>query len=203
MNTKAIYVLLFAATLLFSLTSCTGSTENTAGSITEGQPEAHAENDRHGHGDHDHDVPKTEKQAYQGSITKEAATALLNAYLELKDGLVSSDAEKAKSGANKILAVFTPDVVMDATLEAIKEDAEHIAGTGAVSHQRDHFNSLSNNVLAVVEATNANQGKLFVQHCPMAFDGKGAIWLSANEEIRNPYFGDKMLKCGKTIETVK
>lgn len=201
MNTKVIYVMLFAATLLFNLTSCNSSTENTAGNLTEGQSENHGEHD--GHGDHGQNGKITEKQAYQGSIAKEAAMALLNAYLDLKDGLVAADAEKAKSGANKILAIFTPDVAMDATLEAIKVDAEHIAGAIAVGQQRDHFNSLSNNVLAVIESTKANERDLFVQFCPMAFDGKGANWLSANEEIRNPYFGDKMLKCGKTIETIK
>ena len=203
MNTKAIYVLLFAATLLFNLTSCNGSSENNEGSITEGQHETHEEHDGHGHSKHDSDGTISETQVYQGSIAKAAATALLNAYLELKDGLVAADAEKAKSGASKILAIFTPDVVMDGTLEAIKKDAGHIAGASAVSQQRDHFNSLSNNILAVVEATKANEGNLFVQFCPMAFDGKGANWLSVTEEIRNPYFGDKMLKCGKTIETIK
>jgi hypothetical protein len=34
----------------------------------------------------------------------------------------------------------------------------------------------------------------------MAFDDKGAYWLSEMKEIRNPYFGDRMLKCGETRE---
>jgi hypothetical protein len=37
----------------------------------------------------------------------------------------------------------------------------------------------------------------------MAFDDQGADWLSAEEQIRNPYFGDKMLKCGLVEQDLK
>jgi len=30
----------------------------------------------------------------------------------------------------------------------------------------------------------------------MAFGNEGADWLSKEEAIQNPYFGDKMMKCG-------
>ena len=30
----------------------------------------------------------------------------------------------------------------------------------------------------------------------MAFNNRGADWLSNEAQIRNPYFGDKMMKCG-------
>lgn len=33
--------------------------------------------------------------------------------------------------------------------------------------------------------------------CPMAFDNRGAAWLQAEEEIANPYFGARMLRCGE------
>ena len=36
--------------------------------------------------------------------------------------------------------------------------------------------------------------------CPMAFDGKGAYWITESREIRNPYFGEKMLNCGEVKE---
>jgi hypothetical protein len=37
----------------------------------------------------------------------------------------------------------------------------------------------------------------------MAFNKKGAYWLSESKVIRNPYFGEKMLDCGETRETLK
>jgi hypothetical protein len=36
----------------------------------------------------------------------------------------------------------------------------------------------------------------------MAFDDKGAYWLSAESEIKNPYFGKKMLECGEVTDSL-
>ncbi|MEZ4690982.1 MAG: hypothetical protein R3A12_12710 [Ignavibacteria bacterium] len=33
-------------------------------------------------------------------------------------------------------------------------------------------------------------GTTYVVYCPMAFDRKGAYWLSKDKEIMNPYFGE-------------
>ena len=37
----------------------------------------------------------------------------------------------------------------------------------------------------------------------MANNNKGAIWLSREEEIKNPYFGDLMLSCGEIQDIIK
>jgi membrane fusion protein, copper/silver efflux system len=42
--------------------------------------------------------------------------------------------------------------------------------------------------------------KVYRQFCPMAFDDKGAFWLSESDEILNPYFGDMMLNCGEVTD---
>jgi len=42
----------------------------------------------------------------------------------------------------------------------------------------------------------------FVTFCPMAFDNAGAYWLSDTNAIANPYFGHKMLKCGKVTDQI-
>jgi len=33
-------------------------------------------------------------------------------------------------------------------------------------------------------------------------DDKGAMWLSETDEIKNPFYGSKMLKCGKVQEKI-
>ena len=38
---------------------------------------------------------------------------------------------------------------------------------------------------------------VFKAHCPMAFKDQGADWLQSGNDILNPYFGAKMLKCGE------
>jgi Cu(I)/Ag(I) efflux system membrane fusion protein len=44
--------------------------------------------------------------------------------------------------------------------------------------------------------------QLYRIHCPMAFNNKGADWLQADKDIRNPYFGASMLSCGEVTEEI-
>ena len=37
----------------------------------------------------------------------------------------------------------------------------------------------------------------------MAFNDAGATWLSAEDQVLNPYFGDVMLRCGIVQETIE
>jgi len=80
------------------------------------------------------------------------------------------------------------DIIEDAT-----EHAEHIAES-AIDHQREHFKTLSKDIADMVAIT-GTKNTLYQQFCPM-YDG-GTAWLSTKEEVRNPYYGSQMLKCGK------
>ena len=46
-------------------------------------------------------------------------------------------------------------------------------------------------------SSSITSGTIYKQYCPMALNNTGGYWLSSEEKILNPYFGDKMLKCGK------
>jgi Cu(I)/Ag(I) efflux system membrane fusion protein len=37
----------------------------------------------------------------------------------------------------------------------------------------------------------------------MANNNKGAKWLSSEEQIRNPFYGDVMLTCGSVVEVIE
>ena len=64
------------------------------------------------------------------------------------------------------------------------------------------FLPISQQAISLSQALGAvGADTVFVMHCPMAFDNRGASWLQGNEDLRNPYFGDMMLKCG-TVEEV-
>ena len=86
------------------------------------------------------------------------------------------------------------DIIEDAT-----EHAEHIAES-AIDHQREHFKTLSKDITDMVAIT-GTKNTLYQQFCPM-YD-KGSAWLSTNNEIRNPYYGSRMLKCGKVQKTIQ
>jgi|TARA_R110002020_G_scaffold174392_1_gene365575 hypothetical protein len=131
------------------------------------------------------------------------AEAILTAYFNLKDALVADDESKAKElGASLEKSLNSLDVskytdaqkleLKDITVDA-KEHAEHISKS-PIAHQREHFKVLSKDIIDMVAITGASN-KLYEQYCPMY--EKGSAWLSMNKEVRNPYYGSKMLKCGK------
>lgn len=143
---------------------------------------------------------------------KNQLKAVYENYFSLKDALVKSDGNAASAKAKELLASLT--AVKMETFESEEHtvwmkvkadlitDAEHINETKEVSHQRDHFASLSKNVYQLVKVSK-NNAPVYYQHCPMYNDGKGADWLSKESAIKNPFYGSQMLSCGKTVETIK
>jgi hypothetical protein len=85
------------------------------------------------------------------------------------------------------------DIITDAT-----EHAEHIAKS-AIDHQREHFKILSKDITDMVAIT-GTKNTLYQQFCPM-YD-KGSAWLSTSNEVKNPYYGSKMLTCGKVQKEI-
>lgn len=129
------------------------------------------------------------------TFEEQTTTSIFNSYLDLKDALVATDGEKASMEAKKLEALLDTE-----KYAPLKEDAQKIAATTDTKIQRESFDSLSEQMIALAKNSGLISGNLFLQHCPMAKGNKGANWLSLSEEIRNPYFGDKMLKCGSIIE---
>ena len=134
----------------------------------------------------------------QNTTDKKSENIVLEKYLEIKNALVQTDGESASKAATELVKSIGDNP--DELIQKIRFDAQHIADTENTDHQRDHFNTLSDNIYQWVKATESNEQKLYRQYCPMAFDNSGAYWLSAEKEINNPYFGDKMLRCGSVKE---
>lgn len=133
------------------------------------------------------------------TVSTDVANQLIEGYLQIKDALVNTNVDEAKRTAEAVHQDIGS--AEGEGISIILEDIEHIANTESVEHQREHFNELSKHVYALAKATDANKN-LYRQYCPMAFNNTGAFWLSSSEEIRNPYFGDRMLKCGRVEETL-
>jgi len=85
-------------------------------------------------------------------------------------------------------------------LENAKEQAEHIEKS-PIDHQREHFEVLSTDITDMI-ALLGTEKTLYQDHCPMASNGKGANWLSETKEIKNPYFGSKMMHCGSVKKQI-
>lgn len=139
-------------------------------------------------------------------------TVVFDNYFAVKDALVKTDgamaSEKAAALVSAVKAVQMDKLEMDVhmvwmkVLKDLQKDAEHIADTKETSLQREHFVSLSTNIYALMKVAKYEE-PVYYQFCPMANDGKGANWLSKENAVKNPYYGSKMLSCGKTVETIK
>lgn len=129
------------------------------------------------------------------SFKYDTAAAVWGAYTKVKNALVASDGEVAKQEAANLAMIFSEDTAK------LKAMAEGIATAESLEAQRKAFSQFSNAITRYFKET-LSTGTLYKQHCPMAFDGKGADWFSDESEIRNPYFGDKMLNCGSVTETL-
>ena len=113
----------------------------------------------------------------------------------LKDAFVASDSVNARKIAEQLLKSASAESKSEAMIEA----ARTIAASDDLSEQRVAFKTITDELIANLKAVETEE-PVFVQYCPMAFDNTGANWLSLSEEIRNPYFGEKMLKCGRIVE---
>jgi len=153
----------------------------------------------HDNSDGNHDSDKKD-MAMSGNGNSEA---ILNDYFNLKDALVADDNAKAKElGASLATSLGKLDVssytdMQKTDLKDIIEDtvehAEHISESD-IAHQREHFKILSEGVTDMVAIT-GTKNTLYQQFCPM-YDG-GSNWLSRSKDVKNPYYGSKMLTCGK------
>jgi len=125
--------------------------------------------------------------------------AIYNGYIALKDALVGTKFEDAK----KTAAVLKTDLANYKGCENTSLIADKIATAKDIAAQRKDFTALSADVIALFKHADLVKGSIFVQHCPMANNGDGGDWLSAEQKIQNPYYGDEMMECGRIVETIK
>ena len=137
---------------------------------------------------------------------------VFNDYVILKDALVKDDSDLSKKAANdmlKSLGKIDMDLLTDknafnhwmSIAKGIEVSANSIAGTTQIKEQRNNFKGLSAQLTLAVQLFGIDQ-KVFKQFCPMADNNKGAYWLSLENEIRNPYFGAAMHKCGSVEKVI-
>lgn len=185
-------------------------------------------NKKHDHADHeDHAAKDTTEHASGSSAAAEAGepqfqvdasfqnqlASVFTSYVELKDAFVASDAGKVKEEAkqtDEALAKVDMKLVSGAAhndwmnyLTPIQNSLKEIQASTDIEAQRKAFSSLSDNLYKSVKAFGLGGKEAFYEFCPMAFNNEGAYWLSDQEQIKNPYFGDKMLTCGSVKEKLK
>jgi hypothetical protein len=143
---------------------------------------------------------KAEKAATPDAIaatfTDGITATVYQYYLKLQMFLVNSDVGDAKSAAGNLAEAIGDDK------PALRDLARKVAEADDLEGVRSTFAALTAG-LEPLFTDGITDGVIYKQHCPMAFDGAGGNWFSDVSDIRNPYYGDKMLKCGKVVAEIK
>ena len=150
---------------------------------------------------HDHEAHEAQAspQQMEPMFKDKALGTAYGHYIHLKNALVASDFQKAKSASESLVKAIHN--VKDS--DKVHSEAAKVAQSSTLENQRKSFTALSNEMATLVKGAEISMGELYLEFCPMANGNKGGFWLSNEKEIRNPYFGDKMLKCGSVKETIQ
>jgi len=156
---------------------------------------------------------KENKRLKVSSKFKLQLKGVFNNYIKLKDALVKDDSNNAVAEAKNVLQSLTK-----INMKLLKDEKAHtkwmtfkkeikasslsISNTSDIKAQRNYFIHLSNYLIQTIE-TFGIQEKVYSQFCPMANTDKGAFWLSKEEKILNPYFGNAMLSCGSVEQIIE
>ena len=188
---------------------------NTAGGKTMTGHEGHlgmkGNNSGDSKGNTDHSEMKERiavSNKFQGQLKQ-----VFEDYILLKDALVNDDAKNAQQAGKQIIrSLKNVDMKLLSDEKAhnhwmtiqkeLNTSANAISSNTDISKQRGHFKHLSAHMISSVQLFGINEN-VYIQFCPMADNNKGAYWISLEEEVRNPYYGEAMLTCGEVRDTLK
>jgi Cu(I)/Ag(I) efflux system membrane fusion protein len=150
------------------------------------------------------------------SVFNTSFDQMLNSYYNLKDGLVAEDTVKVNAAAAALIqyadSLAVDEIKGDSTGD-IKNTALNFTGTisgsskalvaeATLEAKRKEFEMITEALYNLIRVVRYDGNKVYYLYCPMAFDDKGAYWLSNESEIKNPYFGKKMLTCGSVADSL-
>lgn len=189
---------MFITGVMLLLTACGGSSSETSGD--------------------DHSTPDlsdAKNIEFQGEVPEalgQQMNTLLQSYLDIESALVTGDSVQVK----KLGRTFAGNAALVDTALIKAEDKARwlnrrkqlvsygvtLETTDRLSDQRTYFMRISSIMYEVMTDIGTTNRVLYRHYCPMAFDHTGAYWISEQADIRNPYFGNAMLTCGKVEEII-
>lgn len=122
---------------------------------------------------------------------------VVDSYMLVKDALVQSDADSASSSALVLaqrLEATPPFEKKTALLEAVNT----IVSTLKIEKQRESFALISEILWPLIQVAPDLTKTIYQHYCPM----KKWYWMSYEITVKNPYYGNKMLSCGKLNDKI-
>ncbi len=141
--------------------------------------------------------------------------SVITKYYELKNALVATKGDNANTAATQLVTItdsLQAFLQKDTAPPALKLYLDTIINQGKIiaalkdetcEKQRLAFGTLSSAMYGLLKNVDLKNAHVYQEYCPMAFNEKGAHWLSDDSDIKNPYFGKKMLECGEVTDVIK
>lgn len=148
------------------------------------------------------DMETTQQEKVAATVDTGGEPRLVVSYMAIKNALVNDNYEQVKQGASDMLNSLEDSELNEEQRKELKNSISQITGAQDIKAQRKQFNQLSQQLYQVVQNNDLTDKALYWQHCPMAMGGKGANWLSYEEQVRNPFMGQQMPGCGSVEETI-
>ncbi len=141
----------------------------------------------------------------------EQLSGFIGPYLDLGRALAADDLDAARQAIEPLHAQLTALLPIVSEEKAVefwakeKRDLSEIIGrlqkANDLQGLRNGFALLSEQMLSLQRMFGLSTDKaLYELHCPMAFEGRGASWIQADDAVRNPYYGASMLRCADRVE---
>jgi len=201
MKTKKVFENILALALAVFVTACSGTKKETA--------ENHESHDQMDHAKVEAITPAEIKIFENVDATvKTQLNGFLADYFALNQELIEDNQDGAKAAAKKLsetISKFDMTKLLGEQMDfyhvqeaQLNQALKGISASADIEETRMELATISESIYALVKAYHPNESELYYQFCPMAKNGDGATWISNNEEIINPYMGQRMLKCGRT-----
>lgn len=119
-------------------------------------------------------------------------------YSKLQNALVNTNATNAAAVASD-LALSLKNLGREGE---VMEAVEKVVDSRDIKVQRKQFVIITAEMEKVLDKALAS-GTIYKMYCPMASRNTGAYWLSSDNQVQNPYFGNKMYRCGRVDSAIK
>lgn len=123
------------------------------------------------------------KEATDCCDTAKGCCELLQSYVPISEALAADNLPQAKTAAAALLKQAEAN-----GLTPMVEAARTIGSADSIAAARAAFKTLSKEITPLAEGAKG----FVVMNCPMA----EADWVQTDNKVRNPYYGQSMLRCG-------
>jgi len=124
---------------------------------------------------------------------------LLDQYFLIQKSLASDSTSGVAAAAAQLAKISRQSAGTESRtktqLIAVADAAAKLQATELKS-ARNGFGALSDALITYLQETQAKRNPPYQFYCPMVKKN----WLQPDKEIRNPYYGSSMLKCGELIQ---